>query len=35
VHLDGGDLDIAWDESGGHIFKTGPAQTVFKGYLDI
>lgn len=35
VHLDGGDLDIAWDESSGHIFKTGPAQTVFKGTVEI
>jgi diaminopimelate epimerase len=35
VHLDGGNLDIAWDEAGGHIFKTGPAQTVFKGSVDI
>ena len=35
VHLDGGDLDISWNESSGHIFKTGPAQTVFKGTLDI
>ncbi|WP_020585712.1 diaminopimelate epimerase [Desulfobacter curvatus] len=35
VHLDGGDLDISWDESSGHIFKTGPAQTVFNGTVDI
>lgn len=35
VHLDGGDLDISWDESSGHIFKTGPAQTVFKGTIAI
>jgi len=35
VNLDGGDLDISWDESCGHIFKTGPAQTVFKGNLEI
>lgn len=35
VHLDGGDLDISWDESCGHIFKTGPAQTVFKGTVEI
>ncbi|NDY71048.1 diaminopimelate epimerase [Desulfobacter hydrogenophilus] len=35
VHLDGGDLDILWDESSGHIFKTGPAQTVFKGTVEI
>ncbi|NWH06454.1 diaminopimelate epimerase [Desulfobacter latus] len=35
VHLDGGDLDISWDESCGHMFKTGPAQTVFKGTVEI
>ena len=35
VHLDGGDLDISWDESSGHIFKTGPAQIVFKGNIEI
>jgi diaminopimelate epimerase len=35
VNLDGGDLDISWNESSGHIFKTGPAQTVFKGTFDI
>ncbi|WP_321493986.1 diaminopimelate epimerase [uncultured Desulfobacter sp.] len=35
VHLDGGDLQISWDESSGHIFKTGPAQAVFKGNIDI
>nr|WP_319395480.1 diaminopimelate epimerase [uncultured Desulfobacter sp.] len=35
VHLDGGDLDISWNESGGHIFKTGPAQTVFKGTIEF
>jgi diaminopimelate epimerase len=35
VHLDGGNLDISWDESCGHIFKTGPAQAVFKGNLEI
>ena len=35
VHLDGGDLDISWNEADGHIFKTGPAQTVFKGVVDI
>ena len=35
VHLDGGDLDLFWDKSCGHIFKTGPAQTVFKGTVEI
>nr|WP_320191619.1 diaminopimelate epimerase [uncultured Desulfobacter sp.] len=35
VHLDGGDLDISWNGAGEHIFKTGPAQTVFKGSIEI
>lgn len=33
VHLDGGDLEIVWDEQTGHIFKTGPAEEVFTGTL--
>ncbi|WP_457553650.1 diaminopimelate epimerase [Desulfobacula sp.] len=32
VHLDGGDLDIFWDKASNHIFKTGPANFVFKGF---
>ena len=35
VHLDGGDLDIYWDKSTNHIFKTGPATEVFKGRVRI
>lgn len=35
VNLDGGDLDISWAGVGEHIFKTGPAQTVFKGTIEI
>lgn len=31
VHLRGGDLAIDWDEKTNHIFKTGPANIVFKG----
>jgi len=31
VHLAGGTLDIEWDERTGHVFMTGPAQTVFTG----
>ena len=33
VHLPGGRLDIRWD-AGGHIFMTGPAETVFTGTLE-
>lgn len=35
VHLDGGDLSITWDKESGHIFKTGPARTVFQGMIQI
>lgn len=35
VHLDGGDLSITWDKASGHIFKTGPARTVFQGMIQI
>ena len=31
LHLPGGDLDIRWDEAGGHVFMTGPAADVFEG----
>lgn len=31
VSLPGGDLDIEWDATTNHIFKTGPATTVFEG----
>ncbi len=31
VSLKGGELDLFWDEKTGHVFKTGPAVTVFEG----
>jgi diaminopimelate epimerase len=31
VLLDGGTLEIRWDEATGHVFMTGPAVTVFEG----
>ena len=31
VRLRGGDLQIEWDPKSGHIFMTGPAETVFTG----
>lgn len=34
VHLLGGDLNIRWDRTLGHVFMTGPAETVFEGELD-
>ena len=35
VHLDGGDLEIYWNETTNHIFKTGPAVEIFRGVLNI
>ncbi len=35
VHLDGGDLEIYWDKTTNHIFKTGTAIEVFKGQCVI
>ena len=34
IRLPGGALVIRWDE-GGHLFMTGPAQTVFTGEVDV
>ena len=31
VRLRGGDLQIEWDQESGHVFMTGPAETVFTG----
>jgi len=33
LHLDGGDLDIAWRETDDHVLMTGPAVTVAEGRL--
>lgn len=33
VHLDGGDLQIYWDQATNHVFMTGPAATVFAGEI--
>ena len=35
VKVLGGELDINWDEESNHIFMTGPAETVFKGSVEI
>ncbi|MCP3875566.1 MAG: diaminopimelate epimerase [Desulfobacteraceae bacterium] len=35
VQLDGGDLEIFWDKDTNHIFKTGPANLVFKGRINL
>lgn len=31
LHLDGGDLQVRWDETDGHLYMTGPAVEVFQG----
>ena len=31
IHLQGGDLDLAWNESDNHVYMTGPAVEVFRG----
>ena len=31
VEMDGGTLEIEWNEQNGHIMMTGPAVTVFEG----
>jgi diaminopimelate epimerase len=35
VHLRGGDLEIDWRESDGHVLMTGPAEEVFAGELEV
>ncbi|MDR0995133.1 MAG: diaminopimelate epimerase [Tannerella sp.] len=35
VKMDGGDLDIRWEQGSGHLFKTGPAAFVFEGETTI
>lgn len=35
IIMDGGALDIEWRESDNHIYKTGPAEFVFEGDIEI
>lgn len=35
VRMDGGDLQIHWDETDGHVYMTGPAVKVFDGEIEI
>jgi len=35
VHLSGGDLFIEWNRQNNHVYKTGPAKTVFEGSIEI
>ena len=33
LELNGGELEICWDEGTGHVLMTGPATRVFRGEL--
>ena len=35
LYMDGGSLDILWDESDGHVYMTGPATFVFEGTITL
>jgi len=35
IHLNGGDLEIEWRESDGHVFMTGSADEVFRGTIEV
>jgi diaminopimelate epimerase len=35
VRLKGGDLDIKWNRTNNHIFKTGPAEFVYETSIDL
>ena len=35
IVMDGGDLDIRWNEADGHVYMTGPAAFVFEGEIEL
>jgi diaminopimelate epimerase len=35
VHVLGGEVDVEWNEKDNHVYMTGPAETVFEGYINI
>ncbi len=35
VRMDGGDLQVHWNETDGHVYMTGPAVKVFDGEIEI
>jgi diaminopimelate epimerase len=35
VHLTGGDLEIEWRESDGHVMMRGEAVEVFRGEIEV
>ena len=34
-HLPGGDLQITWSETDGHVYMTGPATEVYRGEIEL
>jgi diaminopimelate epimerase len=34
IIMDGGSLTIEWNKEDGHIYMTGPAETVFEGVIE-
>ncbi len=35
VHLPGGDLEIDWQRTDGHVYMNGPAEEVFRGEIEV
>ena len=35
IIMDGGELEIEWSESDGHVYMTGPAEFVFEGEIEL
>ena len=35
IIMDGGELEIEWRESDGHVYMTGPAEFVFEGEIEL
>lgn len=35
IVVDGGQLEIEWNETNNHVYMTGPAQTVFEGEIEM
>ena len=35
VIMDGGELEIEWNEADNHVYMTGPAEFVFEGEVEI
>ena len=35
IRMDGGDLQVHWNETDGHVYMTGPAVKVFDGEIEI